>query len=1116
VAAPILLSAAAPTLSPISAGQPVIAGNTVAEVVVDGSITDPDGAALEAVVVESVDTSLGTWQFSLDDGLTWLTIASDLINPLDGYGLALGAAARIRLLPFGALEGDAGFVFRAWDQSDGASSGEYIRYTPGTGSVSAGSDQATLAVGPLVAGPSVNSVPMFAWPARNGQGITDFAGDTDQAYELAVQPDGKIVLVGRSQPVSAGGSDFAAARYNPDGSLDTAFSVDGRATISFGPGFNMAHSVALQADGKLLLAGSALAGVWGALALARLNPDGSPDTSFGVDGTVTLSVSAGSDFAEKVVVQADGKIVVAGYGNNNQFGSDADLLVTRFNADGSLDTTFSGDGTLTLSVTSGFDALFDVLVQPDGKILAVGGAGAGPQGDMVLVRLNADGTLDTAFATEGILISYRGIGTDAGESVALQPDGKILVAGYSQTAYDSEFTVWRYLEDGAPDNSFGVTGRLTIDFGGTGAFANSIRVQPDGKIVAAGFGYFGGDANLVLARFLSDGTPDTGFGAGGTVVTSFFPDGVDVAYSVALQPDGKIVVGGNVFNMLTFNYDFALVRYNADGSPDPSFEGPQPSTLGGSVALYGTAPVVLDSDVVVYDAELAALNAGAGNYAGSSVTLSRHGGADGSDVFSAIASGDLAALSEGADVALGGVSIGTVTRNSGGVLTLTFGANATQARLNETLQSIAYTNLSPTRPPNVQLDWQFSDGNTGSQGLGAAGQAMGHVFVTMNPSGANDTLYGTAGNDTMDGFAGADAMVGGAGDDLYLVDNVNDYAGESAGGGRDTVHVSLATAGTYQLAAQIEVGVVVSADTVAVHLVGNRLSNELMGNGAANHLIGGEGGDRLFGNAGNDTLEGGVGVDIADYRYALGSVEVNLFLGTAHGADGDDTLLMVESVRGSEHADRIAGDAQANSLLGGLGNDTIAGGAGADTLQGGDGKDTVDYSAAEGAVVASLADKTAIQDGWGATDVFTSIERLVGSDFGDRFAGDGRLNWLDGGNGNDTLEGGGSRDLLTGGAGADVFVYIAVTDSVIGNSRDLIQDFTRSQGDRIDLRGLDANTLLDGVQGFAFIGGAAFSAAGQLRVTGTLLSGDVDGDGIADFEIRVLGEPSLQAGDFLL
>ena len=176
----------------------------------------------------------------------------------------------------------------------------------------------------------------------------------------------------------------------------------------------------------------------------------------------------------------------------------------------------------------------------------------------------------------------------------------------------------------------------------------------------------------------------------------------------------------------------------------------------------------------------------------------------------------------------------------------------------------------------------------------------------------------------------------------------------------------------------------------------------------------------------------------------------------------------------------------------------------------------MDYSAAEGAVVASLADKTATQDGWGATDVFTSIERLVGSAFGDRLTGDGHLNWLHGGDGNDTLEGGGSRDLLTGGVGADVFVYSAVTDSVVGNARDLIQDFTRSQGDRIDLRGLDANTLVGGAQDFSFVGGAAFSAAGQLRVTGTLLSGDVNGDGISDFEIRVLGEPSLQAGDFLL
>jgi serralysin len=106
--------------------------------------------------------------------------------------------------------------------------------------------------------------------------------------------------------------------------------------------------------------------------------------------------------------------------------------------------------------------------------------------------------------------------------------------------------------------------------------------------------------------------------------------------------------------------------------------------------------------------------------------------------------------------------------------------------------------------------------------------------------------------------------------------------------------------------------------------------------------------------------------------------------------------------------------------------------------------------------------------------------------------------------------------LLTGGAGADVFVYSAVADSAAGNTRDLIQDFTRSEGDRIDLRGIDANTLLGGVQGFSFIGTTPFSGAGQLRISGLWVAGDVDGDGLADFEIRVLGEASMQAGDFLL
>jgi len=291
------------------------------------------------------------------------------------------------------------------------------------------------------------------------------------------------------------------------------------------------------------------------------------------------------------------------------------------------------------------------------------------------------------------------------------------------------------------------------------------------------------------------------------------------------------------------------------------------------------------------------------------------------------------------------------------------------------------------------------------------------------------------------------------------------------------------------------------------------------------------------GREGNDTIDGKNGVDRADYYYSVSGVNVNLVGGI--GSDGygsTDSLSNIENVRGSrDFNDVITGNSAnnkleglggADNLLGGEGNDTLIGGLGADGLYGGSGTDTLDYSAMSGAVTAELWRGSVLNDGSGSVDTFTGIENLIAGSGADLLSGDVNANRLDGGagndrlygqEGNDTLIGGLGMDSLSGGGGSDTFDFNALLESLIGGVRDVISDFSSLQSDKIDLTTLDANTLVANDQAFSFIGNATFSsAAGELRFSAATLSGDVNGDGIADFEIQLTGVASMTVGDFIL
>ncbi|MFN7627146.1 MAG: VCBS domain-containing protein, partial [Pirellula sp.] len=420
--------------------------------------------------------------------------------------------------------------------------------------------------------------------------------------------------------------------------------------------------------------------------------------------------------------QSDGKILIGGQA---RIGSTDDFALIRYNTDGSLDTTFGTGGKVTTTVGTGHDYGYSVKLQADGKIV-VGGYATSSSADFALIRYNANGSLDTSFGNGGKVTTAIGVSTDQGYSIAIQPDGKVVFAGYATIGSTADFALVRYNADGTLDTTFGAGGLVTTAIGTGADYARSVAVQSDGKILIGGYARIGSTDDFALARYNADGSLDASFGTGG-IITTAIGTGSDWGYSVTMQPDGKIVVAG----VATFsNYDFALIRYNTDGSLDTTFDLAGTSTLGGTVNhTENGASTVLDSNVRIFDADLSS-----SNFNGATLALARNGGANIQDQFSS--TGTLGVLTEGGNLSVGGTTIGTVTTNSGGTLVFTFNSSATNALVNSSMQQIAYANSSDAPPSSVQINWTFSDSNSGTQGSGGELTATGSV--TVNITSAND------------------------------------------------------------------------------------------------------------------------------------------------------------------------------------------------------------------------------------------------------------------------------------------------------------------------------------------------------------------------------------------
>ncbi len=395
-----------------------------------------------------------------------------------------------------------------------------------------------------------------------GKVITDIGG-SDTAYSVAIQTDGKIVVVGETYNSNG---NFAVVRYNPDGSLDSSFGTSGKAIADFANQTDRAYSVTIQSDGKILIGGITYNGNQVDAGLVRYNSNGSLDTSFGNGGKVVTNFEGKNEWIQSIAVQSDGKIIVGGYLNPNDGSINNDFALIRYNSNGSLDTSFGNGGRVITSMSNGQDFIASILIQPDGKVVVTGGAmNMNGNNNFILARYNSNGSIDTNFGSNGKVITDFPGTDDFANSVALQSDGKIVVAGSTgNIGANGDFALARYNSDGTLDANFGNGGKVVTDLGSSNDVGQSLAILQNGKIVVSGFAQNGSSRrDFALAVYNSNGSLDTSFGNSGKVITpvgsSYFQN-----TAVAVQSDGKIVVSGSD------NGNFLVTRYEAPSNNLPT------------------------------------------------------------------------------------------------------------------------------------------------------------------------------------------------------------------------------------------------------------------------------------------------------------------------------------------------------------------------------------------------------------------------------------------------------------------------------------------------------------------------------------------------------------------
>jgi len=392
--------------------------------------------------------------------------------------------------------------------------------------------------------------------------ITDYEYGGSSTYleinAMAIQSDGKIVVAGYIDNEDNNTEDFIVARYNSNGTLDDTFGTNGMAITDFNDKEDRATAIAIQTDGKIVVAGITDRAGNVNFALARYNINGELDNSFS-SGKVTTDLGTNqNDNAYAIALQLDGKIVVVGYTYDSSVNK---FAVVRYNSNGAIDTGFGNSGIVKTEIPSSSNAYASsVAIDNSGKIIVAGSAHVSGKNVFVLARYNSsNGTLDNGFDSDGIVTTEFGSNSATASALALQSDGKIVVAGTtinSSSPGALNYALARYNTNGSLDNSFGSTGKVETYINNDQQYTNiyAMKIQSNGKIVVAG----NKDKHCAFARYNADGTVDTTFGSNGFVFKTIGNE--SVINSLALQSDGKIVAGGYMEDSDSSTSNFLLMR----------------------------------------------------------------------------------------------------------------------------------------------------------------------------------------------------------------------------------------------------------------------------------------------------------------------------------------------------------------------------------------------------------------------------------------------------------------------------------------------------------------------------------------------------------------------------
>jgi uncharacterized delta-60 repeat protein len=820
-----------------------------------------------------------------------------------------------------------------------------------------------------------------------GKVVTAIGTGAAEGLPVAVDGAGRIVLDGAAS--NGTNNDFAVARYNPDGTLDTTFAGTGTVLTPIGPGNDIAYAVAIDSTDRIVAGGIASNGSNFDFALVRYNRDGTLDTSFGTGGKVTTSVSGGDDYLRAIAIDPAGNIVVAGYAVGA--GGNEDFAVARYTTAGLLDTSFGTGGIVTTPIGTGNDEAFGLALDGSGRPVLVGQCMVGGNWKYGIARFTATGALDTTFGTGGKVILSFGSGDDRGIGLAVDASDRIIVAGQPQTgATTYAVGVARLTSQGALDSSFGSGGEVITPVGAIHDGGGQVVFDKSGRIVVGGTSFNGSDFDFSLERYNQDGTLDNSFGNGGTLSTDFSEGTAssDVNWGMTIDAAGRIIEGGYAAPHGT--NEFALARFLPDNLPPVVT-----TTAGTNTYVEDAAPVAIDAGLTLTDDFDTSL-------VGASVSIATY--QPGED---ALAFTPQLGIASSFDAALG---------------VLTFTGTASIASYQALLRSVTYadTSESPDKSPST-ITFTADDGSSTNH-VGLANRVMivdaqNDAPVLVDDAVLPAVLQATADPpgrkivalfaglvtdpDQRDSLAGV-AVVGNPADGeegswQYSTDGTNWFPVGTAGDGPTALALSAETELRFLPAPWFD-GDPKPLTVRAVDLTfagpftagGTRQTIDTLANGGTTAIsvntagvvttvwpnsVGGAwlspGGNLIVeGTAGNDTITVSPAKDRSKLAVTLNRVLLDTFpLASVTGQI---------DVRAGAGADRVTFSPKVTKpalIDGGPGNDTVTGGAGNDTLLGESGND-----------------------------------RLVGG------AGN---NLLVGGDGNDVLTGGAGRDVLIGGAGAD-------------------------------------------------------------------------------------------------